>query len=443
MLSLFFSDPQHSPRDEHVITATNTSTGTVLSIVSRKENYSILEPRFLSPALGSSSRGQDLVVTSFAQTPNTTSQHIVLVPVERGICILDFCYDGFELSLHKKHTVQLGCDPIGIFKLNPVTFYLLCLSGIMLDGHNLTLNHSMIENSWVNLTSHLNILVGSSNHLSDFIFVSFGNHSSSCEKWIYFAKGSSLYQISPFLVPGYSIIGRLSFNGYECDIGSIVYARDGILIAYCLNKDVSYMYFDINEKRVVNATFSAVRQPYVCPNPDVRLAVNERDSRIQYGLWSQDTNNLAEFNIPSSHFDSGVCFTGPENDSLFAYSDKQEGVFLFDTSTSTFKQLSSDGCFNSSYCDPLLIFESRYLAIRERGAATVRIIDTAANYSLIIEEHVIADMVAVIYALSPQIDDTPSTEETGNVMSKYRLFVLVPVLFLSIGAVAVVMFLYR
>ena len=112
MLSLFFSDPQHSPRDEHVITATNTSTGTVLSIVSRKENYSILEPRFLSPALGSSSRSQDLVATSFAQTPNTTSQHIVLVPVERGICILDFCYDGFEFSLHKKHTVQLGCDPI-------------------------------------------------------------------------------------------------------------------------------------------------------------------------------------------------------------------------------------------------------------------------------------------------------------------------------------------
>ena len=142
MLSLFFSDPQHSPRDEHVITATNTSTGTLLSIVSRKENYSILEPRFLSPALGSSSR---ILVTSFAQIPNTTSQHIVLVPVERGIRMLDFCYDGFELSLHKKHTVQLGCDPIGIFKLNPVTFYLLCLSGIMLDGHNLTLNQSMID----------------------------------------------------------------------------------------------------------------------------------------------------------------------------------------------------------------------------------------------------------------------------------------------------------
>jgi len=115
-------------------------------------------------------------------------------------------------------------------------------------------------------------------------------------------------------------------------------------------------------------------------------------------------------------------------------------VFLFDTSASTFKQLSSDGCLNSSYCDPLLIFESRYLAIRERGAAIVRIIDTAANYSLIIEEHVTADMVAVIYALNPQIDDTPSTEETGNVMSKYWLFVL---LVLYIGAVAVVMFLYR
>ena len=84
------------------------------------------------------------------------------------------------------------------------------------------------------------------------------------------------------------------------------------------------------------------------------------------------------------------------------------------------------------------------MAIRERGAATVRIIDTAANYSVIIEEHVIADMVAMIYALSPQIDDTPSTEETGNVMSKYWLFfLLVPVLVLCIGAVAVVMFLYR
>jgi len=74
----------------------------------------------------------------------------------------------------------------------------------------------------------------------------------------------------------------------------------------------------------------------------------------------------------------------------------------------------------------------------------VRIIDTAANYSLIIEEHATADMVAVIYALNPQIDDTPSTEETGNVMSKYWLFVLlVPVLVLYVGAVAVVMFLYR
>ena len=265
-----------------MITATNTSTGTVISVLSRKGNYSILEPRFLSPAMDCLSRCQrDLAVASYPLTSNTTSQHIVLLPVERGICVLDFHYNGFELSFHKKHTVELGCDPIGIFMLNPETFYLLCLSGRMLNGHNLTLNRSMIENSWVNQTSHLNVLVGNSNNLSNFVYVSYGNNSF--EKWIYFAKGSSLYQVSPFLIPPYSIIGGpggISFDGYGCDVHSIVYTRDGILIADCLNNAVSYMYFDIGEKSVVNATFSAVRHPYVCPNPDVRLAVNERDSRI-------------------------------------------------------------------------------------------------------------------------------------------------------------------
>ena len=129
---------------------------------------------------------------------------------------------------------------------------------------------------------------------------------------------------------------------------------------------------------------------------------------------------------------------------MFAYSDKQDGVFLFDVSTSAFKQLSSGGCLNFSYCDPLLVFESRYLAIRERqGAATLRIIDTAENYSVIIEEHVTADTIAVIYALNPRIDDTPTTENTLE--AGHALYwLLLPAVFVLIGALAVVIILlYR
>ena len=401
-----------------MIALTNTTTGIVVSVLSRNGlDYSIPDPHFISPACGNDFlRCQDLKVVSYALT-NTTSQHITLVPVVGGVGMFEFHYNGFQLRFHKQHIAELDCNPMSIHKLELTeTYYVLCLNRTVLNGHIVTLNR---ENSSVKLsqTLHLNIFVENPSHLSNFVYVTFGNNAS--EEWIYFAKGASLYRISPSLTPSYSVVGNLIFDGYECDTETIVYARDGTLIAFChdINNVSAVLYFDLNKRRVDNATIFAERQPYVCPNPDVRLSVNKRDSSIQYGLWSQSSdipnaNNLAEFTIPSENFASGVCFTGPENSSLLAYSDRREGVFLFDTGTHNFKHLSSVGCPNS-FCESLLVYDSRYVAIREQqGNATVKIIDTVENCSAIIHGRASPDLLTVIYDLNPRSEPTVPTEIT-------------------------------
>ena len=427
-------------RDEHVIALENTTTGIVVSVLSRNGvDYSIPDPNFISPACGNNFlKCQDLKVVSYALT-NTTSQHITLVPVVGGIGTFEFHYNGFQLSFHKQHIAELGCNPMSIHKLELTeTYYVFCLKRTVLNGHIVTLNR---ENSSVKLsqTPYLNIFVENPSHLSNFVYVTFGDNAS--EEWIYFAKGASLYRISPFLTPSYSVVGNLIFDSYECDTETIVYARDGTLIAFChdINNVSAVLYFDFNKRRVDNATIFAEQQPYVCPNSDVRLSVNKRDSSIQYGLWSQSSdipnaNNLAEFTIPSENFDSGVCFTGPENNSLLAYSDRQEGVFLFDTGTLSFKHLTSVGCPNS-FCEPLLVYDSRYVAIRERqGNATVKIIDTVENCSAIINGQASADLLTLIYDLNPRSEPTVPTEITVQTeMPQYWWFVLLPIAACLIG----------
>ena len=426
-----------------MIALENTTTGIVASVLSRNGlDYSVPDPHFLSPACGNNFLScQDLKVVSYALT-NTTSQHITLVPVLGGICLFEFHYNGFELSFHKKHITELGCNPMGIYKLERTeTYYVLCLNRTVLNGHIVTLNR---ENSSVTLsqTPHLNIFVENPSHLSNFVYITFGNNAS--EEWIYFAKGASLYRISPFLTPSYSVVGNLTFNSYECHTETIVYARDGVLIAFChdFNNVSTVLYFDLNNRQVESATFFATSQPYVCPNPDVRLIVNKRDSSIQYGLWSQssnkqNTNNLVEFTIPSENFDSGVCFTGPENNSLLAYSDRQKGVFLFDMGTFSFKHLSPVGCPNS-FCEPLLVYDSRYVAIRKRqGNATVTIIDTRENYTEIINGRVSADLLTMIYDLIPLTEPTLPTEITVQTrISHYWLLVLLPACLIGVIVVS-------
>ena len=447
---LSFPGPCLSLRDEHVIALESATTGIVVSVLSRNGlDYSISDPHFLSPACGNNFlRCQDLKVVSYALT-NTTSQHITLVPVLGGICMFEFHYNGFELSFHKNHVAELGCNPMGIYKLERAeTYYVLCLNRTVLNGHIVTLNR---ENSSIKLsqTPHLNIFVEKPSHLSNFVYVTFGNNAS--EGWIYFAKGASLYRISPFLTPSYSVVGNLTFGSYKCHTETIVYARDGILIAFChdINNVSAVLYFDLNNRWVNNATIFAIRQPYVCPNPDVRLTVNKRDSSIQYGLWSQssdkpNTNNLAEFTIPSENFDSGVCLTGPENNSLLVYSDRQKGVFLFDTGTFNFKRLSSVGCPNS-FCEPLLVYDSRYVAIRERqGNATVKIIDAAENYTAIINGRVSADLLTMIYDLNPITEPTLPTEITVQTrISQYWLFVFLPAGLIGVLGISAAISYYR
>ena len=448
-----FPGPGLSLRDEHVIALENTTTGIVVSVLSRNGfDYSIPDPHFLSPACGNNFlKCQDLKVVSYALT-NTTSQHITLVPVLGGIGMFEFHYNGFELSFHKKHIAELGCNPMGIYKLEHTeTYYVLCLNRTVLNGHIVTLNRENSSIKLLNQTPHLNISVENPSHLSNFVYITFGNNASE----IYFAKGASLYRISPFLTPSYSVVGNLTFGSYECHTETIVYTRDGILIAFCndTNNVRVVLYLDLNNGQVKNATIFATSQPYVCPNPDVRLTVNKRDSSIQYGLWSQssdkpNTNNLAEFTLPSENFDSGVCFTGPENNSLLVYSDRQKGVFLFDTGTFSFKCLSSVGC-PKSFCEPLLVYDSRYVAIREQqGNATVKIIDTVENDTAIINGRVSADLLTMIYDLIPLTEPTLPTEITvPTSMSQYWLFVLLPagligVIYIGISAMLVLSY-YR
>ena len=384
-----------SCNDEYLITVENTTEGIIVNVLNKRNSvlqYQKFEGRYLSSECGEHYfRCKDLfVMTSTSTVKNKTIlYHIVFVPLHDGILLLKYLYNGASLSKTDDYflEISIGCSPTFISEISG-NIFAVCLNQ---EKRNATvlrvyLNSTSIEHSRV--SSPLIISNGLTN-LSDFKYIN-SDDSHPNDQQIVFASSNYIHSFAPLSYLSYplGILGNCSVPG------SLAYAPDDVLLVYC--HDDSAVYFSLSHEHAINQTqYSEHGQPFLCPNPDVRIAVFASASYVQYTVWSN--NSRENFNIHDMKFDSGVC-VGSIKHTLFAYNDKDKGVYVLDTATSNLARLSSKACLNSQ-CEPLLVFQNRYIVIREREKydADVIVVDSQQNYAAVITaEHVRADLLTLL-----------------------------------------------
>jgi hypothetical protein len=134
-------------------------------------------------------------------------------------------------------------------------------------------------------------------------------------------------------------------------------------------------------------------RPYICPDPDVYLGVYAENEYIKYGFRSTDA--AKDFVVEMSDYNNGVCL-GSVDTTLFAFTDRELGTRLLDTSGSSVTSLSDSTCVNYP-CRPLVVLEGRYLALREKRAGDwyISLFDSHRNFSRLDFPHASADLMAL------------------------------------------------
>ncbi len=387
-------------RDEYLVAFTNSSLGIKVTLLPKDSNpYKqafeavTISDHYLSPACGEGYfRCKDLTVVRKQQDENSR-QHVILLPILNGILQISLKYNDLQLTVDTYHTVDVPtCSPTEFFELAG-SIFTVCLD---LETRYLTLLEVYLNTESIKSTTVSGPLLAFNQlqdpmELSDFVFADLGSDIES--KYIYFSVGSTVHIILPFLYLHYQGEGLPRCSKAEL----LTRADTWTLVAYCENTVVHYSMFD--NKWVNHTLYTETGRPFFCPNRDVHLSVFASSSHIQYGIWS--TNSLENFDIDDD-FDTGVCF-GNTNTTLFAYSDQIAGVFVLDPSLSRTTQVSSKPlrCSNSQF-EPLMVFDGRYLVIREKGSvescyAAVTVVDSQQNYSQIITGgHIQADLITMI-----------------------------------------------
>ena len=397
-----------SCNDEYLITVENTTEGIIVNVLNKRNSvlqYQKFEGRYLSSECGEHFfRCKDLFVTSSTSTVKnkTILYHIVFVPLHDGILLLKYLYNGASLSKTDDYflEISIGCSPTFISEISG-NIFAVCLNQ---EKRNATVLRVYLDSTSIEHSRVSSPLITSNGltNLSDFKYIN-SDDSNPNDQQIVFASSNYIHSFAPLSYLSYP----LGILGYCSIPGSLAYAPDDVLLVYC--HDGSAVYFSLSHEHAINQTqYSEHGQPFLCPNPDVQIAVFASASYVQYTVWSN--NSRENFNVHDMKFDSGVC-VGSIKHTLFAYNDKDKGVYVLDTATSNLARLSSKACLNS-HCAPLLVFQNRYIVIREREKydADVIVVDSQQNYATVITaEHVRADLLTLLIEQGSNLCSTNST----------------------------------
>ena len=346
-------------------------------------------------------------------------QYVVFVPLDNGILLVGVRRDEkLQLSIFGHHIIDVSaaeCSPVATFAVFGSDIFFVCVDQARryLTVAQIYLNATSIASAEVDGPLVDFRTLEEPPALSDFEFISLGPVSYSSQR-IYFATGSLIYALVPESYLHYHIGEMDSCRKAE----SLVYSRDDTLIAYC---NESAVYFDLQAEVELNASVYSDPmggQPIVCSDRDVYLVVHQSTTSyyIVYGQWS--LNIRATVDLQGTQFDSGVCF-GVGQSSFFAYIDRSEGVFvqeLFSSnSSSSLHRLSSSSCPPSG-CEPLAVFQHRYLATRagSDNDRSVVVVDTQdlSSAPIISAEHTAADLLTLLVDPAP-CSGTTTTARPG------------------------------
>ena len=196
---------------------------------------------------------------------------------------------------------------------------------------------------------------------------------------IFFASGYSAFYFKPLLNLIESFDIELQDN--DCFATSLEYIGEWDVLIYCDNGRAVYV--DINQEFIYDVVeYARDGRPYICPNPDIYLAVYPKQEYIVYALRS--TKQVKNFKMSGSSFDNGVCL-GSQNVTLFAFTTRERGMQVLNASAGSIASLLDTMCANHP-CQPFVVLQDRYLVIRENRRASwyTSVLDSHNNFSVVL-----------------------------------------------------------
>ena len=167
------------------------------------------------------------------------------------------------------------------------------------------------------------------------------------------------------------------------------------------------IYFDLLYESWINqTTYSQTGQPFICPNPDIRVFPASYTFNMDYGVGTlMKTSTYLGWSLTLE------CALAPKTQLyLPILTGIKDGVYVLELLTSNFTQLFSKSCLNR-HCDPLLICDNKYIVLRECNDSIITVVDS--KLSRIIEaSDFTVELLAMIPYLEVTISSTSTTEGT-------------------------------
>lgn len=324
------------------------------------------------------------------------TQVVIVLPLETGIALLEYRYSGNELTQAESQVFDKGCSTTAVVQTdngNKGPFF-VCLTPSKIFIYEIMIGDRVQDSS---LPAMEMFDVDTSN-VSNFIYTFMDG-----EDRIVYASGNDIFTIQLPLFH-YQHLGKLA-NCSKVDRLERVRGTEPEIWARC--EDGSTKSFDITLQSENISSPESFR--FVCPDPGVILEVVD-DTFIKYGLESTSTFE-PNTPLPGSRFrsDLSVCFS-MQGVTFLAFVDEQEGVYLFNSSASdAITKLSElQACSpGTGLCKQLLVFENRYLHVREPDGNTL--VDVQNLEVLIDHQFTEVEFVAVL-----KLEMTPPPTPTST-----------------------------
>ena len=397
---LFFADAKCTTK--FLVTAVNQLYGVQLrifpsvgGIIEDWSNYQEKDIRdyYLSTECGESYDKCMPPLVIFTDSLTVSVEHptisVVVLPLSKAFGLLLIDGGGIINNIHILDLSNHDCSPTSVYHIKN-SYYAICLNSVtnIVRLLELRLNTTHIDRSYVSDLEHPRI--NSVENMTNSIYIDLPSQSGSL---IYFATGYEIFYFEPldYLYGELDINNGLEEN--DCFVTAIDYIGGWEMIVYCNNDQA--IYIDLNREFIFEIVdYVSGGQPYVCPNPDVYLAVFAEAGYVQYAFRS--TQQAKNFEIFSDEFDNGIC-VGSIDTTLFVFTDRERGTQLLNASGNSIRSLSDTTCTNYP-CQPLVLLEDQYLAIREKRGVNwyISLFDTHNNFSLVLEaKHTRADLMAI------------------------------------------------
>ena len=339
---------------------------------------------------------------------------------------------------------KYNCSPASVYEIRN-NYYIVCANA---DTHNvkllkLSLNVTHIKESYLPDQQNPTQLT-SVHNLTNSLYVDLPAQSGPV---IYIAGGYSAFNYKP--LPDLMETFDIQLQDNRCFATSLEYIGKWDMLIYCDNGHAVYV--DINHEIIYDfIKYARDGRPYVCPNPDIYLAVYPKQEYILYGFRS--TMQAKNFEMSgNSAFDNGVCL-GSQYVTLFAFTDRKQGTQVLNASAGSITSLSGAMCTNHP-CQPLIVLQDRYLVIREKRGASwyTSVLDSHNSFSVVLEaQHSNADLMSLIdVCVGSQDPPGPQGSQEGNSHTRSLVgglvggLVTVVVAIVSIVSIVVVIYIIK